>query len=844
VKNKEKNLPNWKTFSVQPHYTGKLEELDNLSKNIWWSWNYEAVELFKYIKKDKTISDCIDPISMLKTVSHKRFEKLEKDVTFIKMFEKVMSDFNKYTQTSFDKNLPSIAYFSMEYGMANVLKIYSGGLGVLAGDYLKQASDSRYNMTAIGLFYREGYFKQIISNQGDQDEIYETQRFMDTPAELVKDEHGEAVTVFAEMEGRKVYIQIWKLKVGRITLYLLDTDRNDNSEKDKTITRRLYGGDNENRLRQEIILGIGGVKTLNLLDIKQEVYHLNEGHAAFAAIQRLKNVMAENNVSFNEAVELVRPSTLFTTHTPVPAGHDAFSESLMMQYLGDYPNKLGITWERFINLGKETPNSKTDKFSMSILAANTSLYINGVSMLHGEVSRNLIFNNFWKAYFPEELHVGYVTNGIHYPTWAASDWQELLKDNEGVVDFSKIYKTSTEDIWNIRKARKKQLVNYINKLMDTVRVSRNENPKEIAKIKDTLSDKSLTIGFARRFATYKRGNLLFKDLERLSRIVNNPKQPVQFIFSGKAHPNDGGGQGIIKQIVEISKRPEFIGKILFLEDYDISLAKELVRGVDVWLNTPTRPLEASGTSGMKAVMNGVLNFSVLDGWWVEGYKEGAGWSLPQEKTYKNQELQDEYDAELIYKTFEDEIIPLYYKQNEKGIPEAWVKYIKKCIAEIAPDFTTKRMIDDYNERFYSKLKARFEKVSANNNSLAKEMAFWKDNIAKEWHKIQLISSDTSEIDNNMLVAGHTYKSHIVLNINGLNVSDVGVELVISKSNTNGELSIDNVIEAKLEKNEGSVANFSVEFCPSNPGSLNYAFRVYPKNENLGHRQDCPIVKWI
>jgi len=841
---KEKNLPNWKTFSVQPHYTGKFEKLDELSKNIWWSWNYEAVELFKYIKKDKSISDCIDPISMLKTVSHKRFEKLENDVTFIKMFEKVMSDFIKYTETQFNKDLPSIAYFSMEYGMANVLKIYSGGLGVLAGDYLKQASDSKYNMVAIGLFYREGYFKQIISNQGDQDEVYETQRFMDTPAELVKDENGEALTVFAEMEGRKVHIQIWKLQVGRIKLYLLDTDRNDNSDKDKTITRRLYGGDNENRLRQEIVLGIGGVKTLKLLGINQEIYHLNEGHAAFAAIERLSWFMKEKNVSFNEAIELVRASSLFTTHTPVPAGHDAFIESLMMQYMGEYPNRLGISWERFINLGKETPNNKTDKFSMSILAANTSQNINGVSLLHGKVSRELIFNNFWKDYFPEELHVGYVTNGIHYPTWASSDWQEHMMGEGGETDFSKIYKIPIDEIWKIRKARKRQLVEYVNELMDTVRVRRNENPKEIAKIKDTLSNKALTIGFARRFATYKRGNLLFRDLERLNKIVNNPKYPVQFIFSGKAHPNDGGGQGIIKQIVEISKRPEFIGKILFLEDYDISLAKELVKGVDVWLNTPTRPLEASGTSGMKAVMNGVLNFSVLDGWWVEGYKEGAGWSLAQDKTYKNQELQDEYDAELIYKTFEDKIIPLFYKRNENDVPEAWVEYIKKCIAEIAPNFTTKRMIDDYNERYYSKLHKRFEKVSANNNSLAKDLAIWKENVEKEWHKIQLISYDTSELDNNMLVAGQTYQSRIVLNINGFDVKDVGVEFVISKSNLQGGLEIDSVIDAKLEKNEGSVANYLVEFCPSEPGSLNYAFRIYPKNENLAHRQDCPIVKWL
>ncbi len=844
MKKQGKNQPNWKTISVQPHYSGKLKELDKLSKNIWWSWNSKAVELFKYINEDQTISDCIDPISMLKTVSHKRFDELEKDMTFIKLFDEVMSDFSDYISQSFDDKLPSIAYFSMEYGMANILKIYSGGLGVLAGDYLKQASDSRYDMVAVGLFYREGYFKQIISNQGDQDETYETQRFMDLPAELIKNDAGEAVTITAEMEGRKVYIQIWEVKVGRIKLYLLDTDRNDNSKADKSITKRLYGGDNENRLRQEIILGIGGIRALNLLNVKQEIYHLNEGHAAFTGIERLGNVMKEQNVTFNEAMELVRVSSLYTTHTPVPAGHDAFKESLMMQYMGDYPNRLGISWDRFINLGKETPNSKNEKFSMSILAANTSQDINGVSKLHGEVSRNQIFNTFWKDYFPEELHIGYVTNGIHYPTWTARDWQDLLKGKDGIPDFSKIYQVPSEDVWAIRKARKKQLIAYIKRVMDTVRVSRNENPKAIAKIKDTISENALTIGFARRFATYKRGNILFTDLERLDKIINNPKRPVQFIFAGKAHPNDGGGQSIIKEIVEISKRPEFIGKILFLENYDISLAKELVRGVDVWLNTPTRPLEASGTSGMKAVMNGVLNFSVLDGWWVEGYKEGAGWALSQDRTYKNQELQNEYDAEQIYKTLENEIIPLFYNYDERGIPGEWVKYIKKCMAEIAPEFTMKRMIDDYNERYYSKLHKRSKRHKADNNKIAKEVSAWKDYISSEWNKISLVSVDTAEITNHMLVTGHSYKSKLIININGLKVEDIGVEFLISESNATGELTITDVIECQLENSEGSIANYRIDYTPSKPGNLNYAFRLYPKNKELAHRQDCAIVKWL
>ena len=838
------NKPNWRTISVQPHYTGRLKELQKLSGNIWWSWNTKAVELFKYISNDKSISDCIDPIKMMKTVSHERFADLEKDSIFLKMFDDVNSEFNEYIEKPFNENLPSIAYFSMEYGMATILKIYSGGLGVLAGDYLKEASDSGYNMVGVGLFYRQGYFKQIIANNGDQDEIYESQRFMDSPAELVKDEHGEAMTVSVEMEGRKVYAQIWKLHVGRIILYLLDTDRNDNTDEDKEITHRLYGGDNEHRLRQEIILGIGGVKVLKLLGINQDIYHLNEGHAAFTSIERLRNLIMEKNLSFNEAVEVVRVTSLFTTHTPVPAGHDAFKENIMMQYMGDYPNKLGITWEKFINLGKETPGNIADKFSMSVLAANTSQEINGVSKLHGEVSRNLIFNNLWKDYFPEELHIGYVTNGIHFPTWASKDWQELLKDKDGNPNFSKVYKASEEEIWTIRKNKKKKLVEFINFVLDTVSVDRNANPKHVLKIRKTFSEDVLTIGFARRFATYKRGNLLFRDLERLNKIVNNEKRPVQFIFAGKAHPNDGGGQEIIKQIVEMSKKPEFLGKILFIENYDISVAKELVRGVDVWLNTPTRPLEASGTSGMKAVMNGVLNFSVLDGWWVEGYKEGAGWALSQEKVYKNKDMQNEYDAQQIYQILEDEIIPLYYNRNSKGIPEEWVKYIKKCVSEIAPEFTMNRMINDYNDRFYGKLFKRSQILKAENHKVAIEIADWKDNIKSEWKKIELLYADTSELTSKILIPGKKYMAKLALNINGLSADDLGVEFVISESNLEGELTVTNVVELKFEKAEGSIAYFNVEFIPSKPGSLNYAFRVFPKNQLLAHRQDCAIVKWL
>ena len=444
----------------------------------------------------------------------------------------------------------------------------------------------------------------------------------------------------------------------------------------------------------------------------------------------MRNLIEENRLTFNEALEIVRSSALFTTHTPVPAGHDTFSEDLIMTYMGHYPERLKINRQQFIDLGKQRPGKHGEKFSMSILAANTSQEINGVSKLHGEVSRNVIFNKIWDGYFPEELHIGYVTNGIHYPTWTSKEWQELLKNENGEPDFNKIYNLSDDKIWETRLSCKEYLVDFIKARLDTIRAKRNENPKHIQAIRNKLDKDILTIGFARRFATYKRGNLLFKDIKRLEKILNNKGKPVQFIFAGKAHPNDGGGQEIIKEIISYSKRPEFTGRIIFLENYDISVAKKLVQGVDIWLNTPTRPLEASGTSGMKAVMNGVMNLSVLDGWWVEGYKEGAGWALSEKKTYDNQELQNELDAEVIYQILEHEIVPLYYKRNENNVPTDWIQYIKKCIAEIAPEFTTKRMIDDYQERFYSVLSKRTNLIKANNFKLAKEISSWKEKMLK------------------------------------------------------------------------------------------------------------------
>jgi alpha-glucan phosphorylase-like protein len=838
------NKPAWKELSVKPEFSGKLEGLDVLSRNLWWSWSSETVNLFKSISEEKGPTKCFDPLSILRNTSYKRFEELENDHEFIKKYNKVYKKFEHYIQTPYNENYPSIAYFSMEYGIANILKIFSGGLGMLAGDYLKEASDSGYNMVAVGLFYRQGYFTQKISFDGKQEAVYESQKFNDLPAELIKNEDGTTKTISIWFTGRETKIQIWKLNIGRISLLLLDTDREDNTEADRSITYRLYGGDHENRFKQEILLGLGGIRVLKLLNINQDIYHCNEGHAALIGLERIRNFVQDEKLSFYEALEIVRASSLFTTHTPVPAGHDAFDEEIVLKYLPNYAEKIGLSWNDFINLGKAIPDKKDEKFSMSVLAINFSQEINGVSKLHGEITRKFVFKDMWDGYFPEELPVGYVTNGVHFRTWASSEMTKLLCEDSYDPDFSRIYKTSSKEIWAIKKAQKKRLIEFIKDKLDDLGSVMRANPREILKIKNNIREDVLTIGFARRFATYKRGNLLFKDLDRLEKIINNPEMPIQFIFAGKAHPNDGGGQDIIKEIIEISKTPEFIGKIIFLENYDMSVAKPLVQGVDIWLNTPTRPLEASGTSGMKAVMNGVLNFSVLDGWWVEGYKEGAGWALDKDKKYENEELQNDLDSEVIFHKLETEIIPLYYNVNDKGIPKDWIEAMKKNIGEIAPEFTTKRMINDYQHRYYSKLQKTFKNIISDNYKLAKEISAWKDKIARQWNTITYVSSNISDPIKDPLILGEKYYGELVIHVENLLSEDIGVELVITQTDPDGEKEIVSAEKLNCVKTEYGNIFYSVEIVPPKPGSFEYAFRVFPQNKNLAYRQDCSFVKWM
>ena len=851
VKASNANQPCWKPITVKSNVPASLSKLEELAHNMWWSWNHNARSLFRLLD-EKLYEECgQNPVLLLERISFEKMEKLAKDKAVIKKMNDVYDEFRAYMDVEPDKKRASVAYLCMEYGLNQVLKIYSGGLGILAGDYLKEASDSNVNMCAVGFLYRYGYFTQTLSMDGQQIVNYEAQNFGTLPIEQQMNEDGTPMVIDVPYMNYHVHAYVWRVNVGRIKLYLLDTDNELNSEYDRSITHALYGGDWENRLKQEILLGIGGVLTLKKLGIKKDVYHCNEGHAALCNVQRLVDYVKEG-MSFTMALELVRASSLYTVHTPVPAGHDYFDEGLFSKYMSGYPQMLGISWDEFIGLGRMNPDDHSERFCMSTFACNTSQEVNGVSWLHGEVSKKM-FAGIWKGYYPEESHVGYVTNGVHFPTWCANEWRKLyakhfdakhLSDQSNQTIWEAIYNVSDEEIWKTRMALKTKLVDYIRQQFRESWLKNQGDPSRVVNLMEKINPNALLIGFGRRFATYKRAHLLFTDLDRLSKIVNNPDYPVQFLYTGKAHPADGAGQGLIKKIYEISQRPEFLGKIIFLENYDMQLARRLVSGVDIWMNTPTRPLEASGTSGEKAEMNGVVNLSVLDGWWLEGYREGAGWALTDKRTYQNQEYQDQLDAATIYSLLENEIMPLYYARNAKGYSPGWIKVIKNSIAQIAPHFTMKRQLDDYYNKFYNKLRDRSNALNADGRRLANEIALWKETVAERWDAINVVDIRKSEeVINGNIEAGKKYNVEVVVDEAGLD-NAIGIELVTLQTDIHGEDHIYHVNDFELVHVEGNRYTFRTSHSVDNAGSFKVCYRMYPKNENLPHRQDFCYVKWF
>ena len=848
IKVSNANSPAWKEVNVKSHIPAELACLSEMARNIWWSWTPEARDMFKSLNPTLWKECGQNPVLLLERLSYETLEELAKDEAVLARINKVYKQFRAYMDVKPNAERPSVAYFCMEYGLTHVLRIYSGGLGVLAGDYLKEASDSNVDMCAIGFLYRYGYFTQSLSIDGQQIANYEASNFANLPLERVMDENGKPLVVAVPYINYQVYAYVWKVQVGRVPLYLLDTDNELNSEFDRPITFQLYGGDWENRLKQEILLGIGGMLTLKAMGITKDVYHCNEGHAALCNLYRLTDYVKQG-LSFNQAMELVRASGLYTVHTPVPAGHDYFDEGLFGKYMSGYAQQLGISWDELMDMGRINPGDKGERFCMSTFACNTCQEVNGVSWLHGKVSQDM-FSGIWKGYYPEENHVGYVTNGVHFPTWVASEWKNLytkvfdktfLGDQSNEKIWEAIYNVSDETIWETRQGLKNKLIAYIREEFRSSWLKNQGDPSRVVSLMQKINPNALLIGFGRRFATYKRAHLLFTDLDRLAKIVNNPDYPVQFLFTGKAHPHDGAGQGLIKKIIEISRRPEFLGKIIFLENYDMQLARRLVSGVDIWLNTPTRPLEASGTSGEKAVMNGVVNFSVLDGWWLEGYRPGAGWALTEKRTYQNQDYQDQLDAATIYSILENEIVPLYYNKNAKGYSEGWIQVVKNSIAQIAPHYTMKRQLDDYYTKFYNKLGSRFAALSANDNAKAKEIAAWKETVAERWDSIEVVSA--TNVADMEVVSGDDVKLTVVLDEKGLDDA-VGVEIVTIETDIEGKEHIHTIDAMNLVKRENNIHTFEGTHGVNNSGTFKVAYRMYPKNVDLPHRQDFCYVRWF
>lgn len=844
--------PSWKKFYVRSEIHRDLEPLKELSMNLWWTWNYEASDLFESIDPNLWESLEHNPVAMLNYLSYEKFQALRSDKQFMEQLKIVYASFMEYMAIKADPKLGKVAYFSMEYGLHESVKIYSGGLGILAGDYLKEASDSNKNLIAIGLMYRFGYFNQILTIFGDQIAESHPQKYTDLPLHPVRSGSGEWLIITVVLPGRTLFAKVWKLLIGRIELYLLDTDLEENSMEDRTITHHLYGGDWHNRFKQELLLGVGGVRLLQKLQIKPDIFHLNEGHAAFAGLERLRVLVEDKGLSFNSAFEVVRSSSLFTTHTPVPAGHDTFEEDILRMYIPHYANRLHISWEEFMDLGKYTSGSPTEKFSMSVLAARLSQEMNGVSKIHGRVSREM-FAKLYPGYFAEELHIGHVTNGVHFSTWASKNWQQFYQSKFGqnyIADqtdselWKKVFTLSDAVVWKQRQKARKGFLEFLRTKLSSDLNRRQENPRLIYNTLEGIDENALYIGFARRFATYKRARLIFTNLDKLAAMVNNSERPLRFVFAGKAHPNDHPGQDLIKSIIEISKMPQFVGKIFFLENYDMSVGRQLVSGVDIWLNTPTRPLEASGTSGEKAVMNGVLNFSVLDGWWAEGYTENAGWAIPEAKTYGNQAFQDELDAEIIYRQLEDEILPIFFDRDKQGVSNKWVSFIKKNLAEIAPRFVMRRMLNDYYNEFYQPLFERSELISKNNYQLANDIEEFKNHIRNNWDGIEVKSVRLPDSSLKPLKLGDEFTVEVDMETNGIKPENIGIDIVLGQKELDRLTKIYQRDVLQLLSVKNNIATYGCKIAINDSGVFDFAFRIFPASEFLVHRQDFYLVKWI
>ncbi|MEO6847078.1 MAG: alpha-glucan family phosphorylase [Chthoniobacterales bacterium] len=740
------------TYSVIPRLPEQLEPLREMCYNLWWTWEPQARALFRYLDIPLWEKTNHNPLRMLQLCKQARLVEVANDESFLRDLKEVYSRYKSYLarKDTYGKERrltgtkTSIAYFSAEYGFHESFPNYSGGLGILSGDHCKAASDLDLDFVAMGLLYRDGYFKQQINKEGWQEAVRLNQNFTHLPLREVRID-DKPLRISVTLPGREVFARVWELAIGRIKLFLLDTQVPENRLEDQAITAELYGGDHDLRIRQEIVLGMGGVRALRAMNMKPDVYHMNEGHSSFLSLERLREFVKEGQLDFTSALQVVAASNIFTTHTPVPAGNDAFSKELMQRYFAAYPGDVGITLDKLMSYGQTTVNPDPT-FSMTILALRTSRFANGVSELHGKVSQGL-WQNVWKDVPIDEVPITSITNGIHTKTWTAGefhelyekylgkDWEDQLTNQEfwrGVIEIP------DEVLWNLHQTLKHRTIEFVRERIRAQRVRNGESPEQIRHVNRLLNTDILTIGFARRFATYKRGNLLFSDPERLLRLVAHNERPVQFIFAGKSHPADNEGKKIIQEVYKLSRDPRFENRIVFVEDYDTHIGRRLYHGVDLWLNNPLRPLEASGTSGMKLPPNGGLNLSVLDGWWLEGYNGKNGWAIGAEITEGSEKLQNEVDISSLYNVLENQIVPLYYAKPDGKLPLAWIQLMRESIRTIVPVFNTRRMVQEYNERLYEYAATAKNLLSSANCENARTLSQWKNEIRAKWAQLKVL----------------------------------------------------------------------------------------------------------
>lgn len=847
-------------ITVNPQLPKRIEKLSEISNNLWWSWNTEFLRLFKTIDNDLWETCEKNPVKFLKQVSQERLEAVSKNVEFLKEYDKLARQFEDYMNsknTWFANNYPEnkndlIAYFSAEYGLDRTIPIYSGGLGILSGDHLKSASDLGIPLVAVGLLYKNGYFHQKINGYGDQETEYINIELSNLPINPVKDKNGEDLIIYVKFPKRRLYLKVWQINVGRIKLYLLDSDIEKNNPEDRDVTLRLYGGDQEMRIRQEIVLGMGGTNLLTrALGLNPTIYHMNEGHSAFLILELIKNIIKEKQVSFDVARDIASSKTVFTTHTPVPAGNDIFPLDLVDKYFKDFWPRLGLDREEFLRLGMKPSQMLEPGFNMGILALKVAGKKNGVSKLHGAVSREL-FGDVWPDIAANESPITYVTNGIHTCSWLSPKLKELYnkylmpywQDNihEDKI-WEKINNIPDKTLWETHQDRKEKLLKLV-KDNTTQRLRRSGySYEEINEITSKLNPNALTIGFARRFATYKRATLIFKDLERITQILNNSEKPVQLIFAGKAHPADKEGQDLIKRIHEISMMPQFKGKIFLLENYNIAMSQYLVSGVDVWLNNPRRPMEASGTSGQKASVNGVINFSVLDGWWAEGYNQENGWTIGTNAEYNSYEEQDIADSQSMYRTLEDKIIPTYYNKNEEGISPKWIRIMKNSIISTGGKYSTARMLVDYTNNLYMPLCNLTKKYYKNVDTVA-EYNLWKKNLYINWKDIKI--TQTNNLDNITIDAGNNIEVKCEVELPNVDLDNITVECYYGKILDNGIVENVSIIPMKLtgKDEENKKYEYTTKIELKTGGNYGYTFRVMPRHEMLLDAENLNLVKWV